>query len=94
MHGTRGTTGCEGCLLLYSGTGKSLIFHPFVSLAKFEAGKPGGESVSVLRPGVHRCVPTHCRCFPRNPGGESGGAVLYSTALPAFSGKHRGNRQD
>ena len=37
-------------------------------------------------PGVHRCVPTHRRCFPRNPGGESGGVVLYSTALPEFSG--------
>ena len=27
MHGTRGTTGSEGCLLLYSGVGKSLIKH-------------------------------------------------------------------
>ena len=26
------------------------------------------------------------RSFPGNPGGESGGVVLYSTALPAFSG--------
>ena len=24
------------------------LSHPFVSLAKFEAGKPGGESVSAL----------------------------------------------
>ena len=26
VHGTSGTTGSEGCLLLYSGVGKSLIF--------------------------------------------------------------------
>ena len=49
MHGTRGTTGSEGCLLLYSGVGKSLIFPiPLSLLPKFDAGKPGGESVSVL----------------------------------------------
>ena len=29
--------------------------------------------------------------FPGNPGGESGSAVLCSTALPMFSGRHRGN---
>ena len=115
MHGTSGTTGSEDCLLLYSVVGNSLIFPiSFALLAKFEAGKPGGESVSASvctdaltvfsvsvllhsrtlaefsgqsgSPAVHRCVPTHCRCFPRNPGGESGGVVLYSAALPAFSG--------
>ena len=49
MHGTRGTTGSDDCLLLYSGVGKSLIFPtPLFLLAKFEAGKPGGESVSAL----------------------------------------------
>ena len=49
MHGTRGTTGSETCLLLYSGVGKSLIFPiPLLLLPKFDAGKPGGESVSVL----------------------------------------------
>ena len=48
------------------------------------------RAIRAASPGVHRCVPTHCRCFPRNPGGESGGVVLYSTALPA-SGKRRGN---
>ena len=49
MHGTRGTTGSEGCLLLYSGVGKSLIFPiPLFLLPKFDAGKPGGESVSAL----------------------------------------------
>ena len=49
MHGTRGTTGSEGCLLLHSGVGKSLIFPiPLFLLPKFDAGKPGGESVSVL----------------------------------------------
>ena len=45
MHGTRGTTGSEACLLLYSVVGNSLIFPiSFALLAKFEAGKPGGES--------------------------------------------------
>ena len=87
MHGTRGTTGSEGCLLLYSGVGKSLIFpmtflcvtcqircqcwtgcgprrtarcpawhgpspcapcHTAPRVPKFEAGKPGGGSVSAL----------------------------------------------
>ena len=118
VHGTRGATGSEGCLLLYSVVGNSLIFPiSFALLAKFEAGKSGRNAIftasqpeffrqrtaaqqdadGVFRairaasPGVHRCVPTHCRCFPRNPGGESGGVVLHSTALPAFSGKHRGN---
>ena len=47
MHGTRGTTGSEGCLLLYSVVGNSLIF-PISFAFKFEAGKPGGESVSAL----------------------------------------------
>ena len=39
MHGTRGTTGSEACLLVYSVVGKSLIFpiRPFALLA----GKPG-----------------------------------------------------
>ena len=47
MHGTSGTTGSEDCLLLYSVVGNSLIFPiSFALLAKFEAGKPGGESVS------------------------------------------------
>ena len=46
--GTRGSTGSEGCLLLYSGVGKSLIFPiPLFLLSKFDAGKPG-ESVSAL----------------------------------------------
>ena len=46
VHGTRGTTGSEGCLLVYSVVGKSLIFpvRPFALLPKFEAGKPGGET--------------------------------------------------
>ena len=44
MHGTRGTTGSEDCLLVYSGTGNSLIFPIPLLIAKFEAGKPGGES--------------------------------------------------
>ena len=49
VHGTRGTTGPEDCLLLYSVVGNSLIFPiSFALLAKFEAGKPGGESVSAL----------------------------------------------
>ena len=45
MRGTRGTTGSEGCLLLYSVVGNSLIFPiSFALLATFEGGKPGGES--------------------------------------------------
>ena len=41
VHGTRGTTRSEGCLLLYSVVGNSLIFPiSFALLAKFEAGKP------------------------------------------------------
>ena len=47
VHGTRGTTGSEDCLLLYSGVGKSLIFPiALFLLPKFDAGKPGGESGS------------------------------------------------
>ena len=47
MHGSSGTTGSEDCLLLYSVVGNSLIFPiSFALLAKFEAGKPGGESGS------------------------------------------------
>ena len=47
MHGTSGTTGSEDCLLLYSGTGNSLIFPiALFLLPKFDAGKPGGESGS------------------------------------------------
>ena len=47
MHGTSGATGSEDCLLLYSGVGKSLIFPiALFLLPKFDAGKPGGESVS------------------------------------------------
>ena len=49
MHGTRGTTGSEGCLLLYSVVGNSLIFPiSFALLAKLEGGKPGGEYVSAV----------------------------------------------
>ena len=42
VHGTRGTTGSEACLLVYSGVGKSLIFpiRPF-ALRKFR--KPAAE---------------------------------------------------
>ena len=47
MHGTRGTTGSEGCLLLYSVVGNSSS-HSFALLPKFEAGKPGGESGSAV----------------------------------------------
>ena len=49
VHGTRGTTGSEGCLLLYSAVGNSLIFPiSFALLPKFDAGKPGSETVSAL----------------------------------------------
>ena len=42
VHDTRGTTGSEACLLVYSGVGKSLIFpiRPF-ALRKFR--KPAAE---------------------------------------------------
>ena len=62
VHGTRGTTGSEACLLVYSVVGKSLIFpiRPFALLPKFEAGKPGetgnnpapstGLTGAILRP--------------------------------------------
>ena len=47
VHRTSGTTGAEDCLLLYSGTGNSLIFPiPLFLLPKFDAGKPGGGSGS------------------------------------------------
>ena len=85
MHGTRGTTGSEGCLLLYSVVGNSLIFPiSFALLAKFEAGKPGGESVSALlhsrtlaefsgairaaSPGVRLCVQTRFQSFQGDTG--------------------------
>ena len=70
VHGTRGTTGSEGCLLLYSVVGNSLIFPiSFALLAKFEAGKPGGESVSAL---------LHSRTLAE----FSVSVLLYSSALP------------
>ena len=74
VHGTRGATGSEDCLLLYSVVGNSLIFPiSFALLAKFEAGKPGGESVSAL---------LHSRTLTE----FSVSALLYSSALPEFSG--------
>ena len=46
VHGTRGTTGSERCLLLDSAVGNSLIFPiSFTLLPKFDAGKPA------VRPG-------------------------------------------
>ena len=50
VHGTRGTTGSEGCLLLYSAVGNSLIFP--ISLPYFDAGKPGGETGINLKAGM------------------------------------------
>ena len=74
VHGTSGTTGPEDCLLLCSGTGKSLIFPiPFALLAKFEAGKPGGESGSAVL--YSPALPVF-----------SGSASLCSDALPEVSG--------
>ena len=47
VHGTRGRV--RGLFAAVFWRGEKLdLSHPFVSLAKFEAGKPGGESVSVL----------------------------------------------
>ena len=70
MHGTSGTTGSEDCLLLYSGTGNSLIFPiALFLLPKFDAGKPGGESVSAL---------LHSRTLTE----FSVSVLLYSSALP------------
>ena len=61
--------------------GKSLIFPiPLFLLPKFDAGKPGGESVSVL---LYSKTLTE---FPGNPGGESGSASLCTDAFPEFSG--------
>ena len=58
------------CLLLYSVVGNSLIFPiSFALLAKFEAGKPGGESVSAL---------LHSRTLAE----FSVSVLLYSSALP------------
>ena len=69
MHGTRGTTGSEACLLLYSVVGNSLIFPiSFALLAKFEAGK-GGE------PGRNAIFTASQPVF-------SGSVLLYSSALP------------
>ena len=28
------------------------------------------RAIRAASPGVHRCVPTHCRCFPGNPRGQ------------------------
>ena len=46
VRGTKGVTGSEACLLVYSVVGKSLIFpiRPFALLPKFEDGKPASES--------------------------------------------------
>ena len=53
MHGTRGTTGSEGFLLLYSAVGNSLIFPiSFALLPKFDAGKPGSETGINLKAGM------------------------------------------
>ena len=47
VHGTSGTTGVRGLFAAVFRHRKQLdLSHPFVSLAKFEAGKPGGESGS------------------------------------------------
>ena len=48
MHGTSGTTGSEGCLLLYSVVGNSLIFP--IPLCYFTNLKPGSRAAS---PGAH-----------------------------------------
>ena len=70
MHGTSGTTGSENSLLLYSVVGNSLIFPiSFALLAKFEAVKPGGKSVSAL---------LHSRTLTE----FSVSVLLYSSALP------------
>ena len=53
VHGTRGTTGSEGCLLLYSAVGNSLIFPiSFALLPKFDAGKPDSETGMNLKAGM------------------------------------------
>ena len=46
VHGTRGTTGSEGCLLLFP-TATS-----FALLPKFNAGKPGSETGINLKAGM------------------------------------------
>ena len=44
MHGTRGTTGSEGCLLLYSVVGNSLIFpiHSFAFTSRIRSRSAAG----------------------------------------------------
>ena len=93
MHGTRGTTGSEGCLLLYSVVGNSLIFPiSFALLAKFEAGKggePGRNAIfTASQPEFFRqrtATQQDADGVPGNPGGESGSASVCTDALPVFS---------
>ena len=51
MHGTRGTTGSEGCLLVHSVVGNSLIFpiRPFALLRSREAGRRVRERYGILQ---------------------------------------------
>ena len=53
MHGTRGATGSEGCLLLYSVVGNSLIFpiRSFAFTSQIRSRRPGGAFRSLCRGG-------------------------------------------
>ena len=94
VHGTRGTTGSEGCLLLYSVVGNSLIFPiSFALLAKFEAGKPcesGRNAIfTASQPEFFRQRTATQQdadgVFSGQSGGESRSASLCTDALPVFS---------
>ena len=52
VHGIRGTTGSEGCLLLYSAVGNSLIFPISFALLPNSTQRRGGETGINLKAGV------------------------------------------
>ena len=56
MHGTRGTTGSEDCLLLYSGVGNTLIFpiHSFACTSRIRSRSAAG-GVFILQASCGLC---------------------------------------
>ena len=73
MHGTSGTTRSEGCLLVYSVVGKSLIFpiRPFALLPTgSRPASPGSEAGSMAS------LPEFC-----------GSNTVLLVLLPQFSGR-------
>ena len=63
MHGTRGTTGSEDCLLLYSGAGNSLILP--TPLFHLPNSKPGSRAASL---GAPCYIAGRSRSFPGDTG--------------------------